>query len=405
MTQSSSSIANPVYKSVPINLNPDVIGAPVDDHPNLKPEVSSYRSRSTSTASSVESFSLDTGRLRLSSTLSSIWTVGSAVLFWYITSVSITFVNKYLFGPASLNFNYQLFVTFCHCGFTSALLRVGFSTLSFFPNAPRVTCTTYCKFVVPIAFFTAIDIALCNESYSMVGVSTMTVIKSSTVVFTYLFSICFGLERFRWTLLGLVILIVGSVGLSVNGMTVDDWLGVVFLCVSVLAAALRWVIIHRQLQREKLEALQLMLLTQPLTAVFLALPACAIDVGRLTRYISEDFDGPTLFAAVLLVTMSVFLAFALIFSEFHLVALTSSVSLCVAGVGKEVLTILCAIVTLYEVVTWRTWIGISLSILGILLYSWVRHAEIITHADVDPIPKRKSLISDYSEENLEEGRY
>eukprot|EP00922_Rhytidocystis_sp_ex-Travisia-forbesii_P016762 GHVS01025047.1.p1 GENE.GHVS01025047.1~~GHVS01025047.1.p1 ORF type:complete len:252 (+),score=36.00 GHVS01025047.1:189-944(+) len=126
------------------------------------------------------------------STAVTVCNVVGAVLWWYFTSITMTFVNKYLFGLHTLHFNYQLLVTFAHFGFMSILLLMGFYSSRWFPPMPHITISRYCRFIVPISFFTAVDVALGNEAYSLVGVSTMTVIKSSVVVFTYLLSVLSG---------------------------------------------------------------------------------------------------------------------------------------------------------------------------------------------------------------------
>lgn len=46
---------------------------------------------------------------------------------------------------------------------------------------------------------------------------------------------------------------------------------VITLCFAVLFAALRWVVIHHQLQKQNFTPLQLMVLTQPLSSVFLGM--------------------------------------------------------------------------------------------------------------------------------------
>eukprot|EP01069_Polyplicarium_translucidae_P001446 Polyplicarium_translucidae@DN1664_c0_g1_i1.p1 len=291
-----------------------------------------------------------------------------SVLFWYISSISITACNKYLFD--SLDFAYPVLVTFIHFAFMSILLRMGFSSLSFFPDLPFVEVGHYLRFVLPIALCSAGEIALTNLSYTMVSISVITVLKSSLVVVTYLFAIVLGLEKFCLRLMGVVMFIVASISVTVPGMEIDNALGLVLLGVAVLCAACRWVFVHHQLQHDQYLPVQLMLLTQPLATIFLAPFAVGVDMRRLI--LGPPMETANVHVAVILVTASIFLGFFLMLAEYNLVRVTSSVSLTVAGVGKEVATVTMSALAFSEQLPARTIAGIGCSIAGILLYSWLR---------------------------------
>ncbi|CEM00969.1 unnamed protein product [Vitrella brassicaformis CCMP3155] len=311
--------------------------------------------------------------------------VACAVLSWYAASLSLTFLMKYILD--TLGFQYPILVTFIHFGFMSLLLRSSFAFLSWFPDFPAISGTMYLRFIVPIALCTAADISLSNESYSMVSVSVMTVIKSSIVVVTYLLGLAFGLEVFRCLTLLLVGLIMGAISLTVRDMEVHNSLGVVFLLGAVVASAIRWVIIHHMLQTRHLQPLQLLILTQPAATFCLAPAAVAIDVQRLVEADLALPDVPKLMSALFLVALSVLVAFAVHLSEFRLVGLTSSLSMTVAGVGKEMATILISVVFLGERITVRAFAGIGLSIVLLLTYSVVRfHDYKHTRRKTEPGP-------------------
>eukprot|EP00917_Polyrhabdina_sp_WS-2016_P018996 GHVP01040794.1.p1 GENE.GHVP01040794.1~~GHVP01040794.1.p1 ORF type:complete len:293 (+),score=24.48 GHVP01040794.1:82-960(+) len=263
--------------------------------------------------------------------------IGLSVLFWYASSMSITALNKYLFDV--LGINIPLLVTFVHFTFMTVLVRVGFSVLPFFPPFPEIDTKDYFKFIVPISLLGAMEIGLSNVSYRMVSLSVMTVIKSSLVVVTYIFAVAFGVEKFSKRLLAIVLCICGAISLAVPGMEIKDPRGIVLLVIAVFGAGLRWVFIHQQLRSKHFTPIQLMLLTQPLASIFLAPFAVVIDMKMLVEQTLDNIDPPKVYSAVIIISTSVFLALFLILSEYNLVNVTSSVSLTVAGVGKEAATI------------------------------------------------------------------
>eukprot|EP00914_Ancora_sagittata_P012545 GHVO01024098.1.p1 GENE.GHVO01024098.1~~GHVO01024098.1.p1 ORF type:complete len:351 (+),score=24.39 GHVO01024098.1:3-1055(+) len=295
--------------------------------------------------------------------------VGLSVLFWYITSIAMTASNKIVFDR--LDFNYPVLVTFLHFALMSLVLKIGFSWFSFFPEIPSMDVVRYLKFIVPIALCCAGDIALTNMSYAMVSLSVITVLKSSLVVFTYIFAVIFGLERFSFRLLLVVLFIAASIAATVPGMEINNTLGILCLCLAIVGAAIRWVVVHHQLQKNNLTPLQLMLLTQPLASIFLGPFAVFVDVRALAR--EDDYGSITY--AISLVLASVMIGFLLILAEYHLVNVTSSLSLTVAGVGKEVATISLSSIAFSEKLPWRTLVGIGCSIMGILMYSVIRMIE------------------------------
>lgn len=292
--------------------------------------------------------------------------IGASVVSWYSASMIVTAINKYLFDV--LEFHHPLLVTFIHLTFTSIFLHVGFP----YTGVPdrSISVRNYLRFILPIALLGSAEIALSNLAYTAVSLSVMTVIKSSAAVLTYLLSVLVGLEQLNYKLLAAVVAIVCSICLTVPGMEVRDSRGIVFLCVAVLATAVRWVIVHHQLQRHNYSTLQLLLLTQPLSALCLALPTFITELPHAAP--AEYWGNFPVARIFVLVGVAIAFAFCVVFAEYRLVEHTSSASLTVAGVGKEILTILMSVALFGEVLTPRAAVGIACSILGILTYARLR---------------------------------
>ena len=98
------------------------------------------------------------------------------------------------------------------------------------------------------------------------------------------------------------------------------------------------------------------------------------------------------------------MAFLLLLAEYYVVKLTSSVTITVAGVGKEIFVIFLGVMFWHESLSFSQMCGIMLSVVGILIYSYLRHKnaprysqDLPEHALFDFITMDEDDLSD--EEN------
>eukprot|EP00923_Selenidium_pygospionis_P010349 GHVN01017986.1.p1 GENE.GHVN01017986.1~~GHVN01017986.1.p1 ORF type:complete len:286 (+),score=39.97 GHVN01017986.1:248-1105(+) len=208
----------------------------------------------------------------------------------------------------------------------------------------------------------------------MVSIAVITVMKSAICAVTYVICVAFGLEQFNLSLLAVVVGIIGSISLTVPAMEIESNWGIVVLVIAVISGALRWVIVHSQLHHTHLSygAVQLSLLTQPVATVFIAFPAVLIDVPKIGASDTTDVQKATL--ALILIGVSVIFALSLIVTEYYIVRITSSLTLTVAGVGKEIFTILMSMIVFKEVIEFLPAVGIGLSIACIIIYTYLRRS-------------------------------
>ncbi|XP_053993612.1 solute carrier family 35 member C2-like isoform X2 [Hylaeus volcanicus] len=282
-----------------------------------------------------------------------------SILFWYCNSIGITALNKYLFDVAG--FNLPLLVAFVHFSCVSIGLIVFFF---FFPSYDEdsslynlISSATWSK-LIPIGVLAALDVSLSNLSYAEVSISVITIVKSSSIVITYLLSVAMKLEKFSYRFFSAVTLTFLSICLTVNSMVVKRKIGVIYLFGAVLAGGCRWVLVHEQLQ--------------PVCAVALALPCFYIDVVQLTGFRSAKILVYNSSYIFVLIFFSSCLGFFLLISEYYIVMLTSSLTLTIAGVGKEVCTIFMSILLFNESISIKSFVGILASISCILFYTYLR---------------------------------
>ncbi|EER18197.1 conserved hypothetical protein [Perkinsus marinus ATCC 50983] len=293
--------------------------------------------------------------------------VALAILGWYATSMSITALNKYLFS--NLGVKFPLIVTFIHFSTTSIVLYLLFAILPAKFDRPVISAKDYIRAIIPIAICAAADIGFSNLSYSRISITAMTVVKSSAVVVTYLVGLLFGIEKFRWPIMACALTIMVAISSSVPGMRVDDWLGILFVALAVLSTAFRWVLV--QTQCTQFSALQLMYLTQPVSALALLPLAIILDAPHLSMPIDTSGEEHIVLP-ICIICATAALAFLLLFTEYRLVEVTSSLTLCIAGIGKEVATILMSVVLFDDWLSLRQAIAVTVSIAGIITYSTLR---------------------------------
>ncbi|KAI1233365.1 hypothetical protein IHE44_0004537 [Lamprotornis superbus] len=197
--------------------------------------------------------------------------------------------------------------------------------------------------------------------------------KSSAILFILLFSLLFKLEEMRVTLLLVVLLIAGGLFMFTYKSTQFNAQGfVLVLCASFLGG-IRWTLTQILMQKAELglqNPIDIMFHLQPL--MFLGLfPLFAVFEG-LPLSISEKLfrfhEAGMLFSLVGKLFLGGILAFGLGFSEFLLVSRTSSLTLSIAGIFKEICILFLATHLLGDRLSLLNWLGFAVCLLGISLH-------------------------------------
>ena len=297
------------------------------------------------------------------------------VLFYYLFSISLTFYNKWILTdfpfPLSATL-FQFLLTFVFC----SILRE--CTSLYTGVAPvKVRAFPYLKNVVPTSIAAAYDIGLSNWSFQFITVSLYTMCKTSAVVFILLFAILFRLEKFRLKLVGIVLLI--SIGLFMFTFeyTFFNLTGFALVLSASLLSGIRWNTAQLLVQKSQLG------LENPIDILYHVIPVMSLcifplamvfeGVGLSTSLVAFRASSPA--AALLsvgLIVCSALLALGLGFSEYLLVQQTSSLTLSISSILKEVITLYIAITWFHptESLSPLNVTGMLLCLLGILLHVW-----------------------------------
>ncbi|KAN0062922.1 hypothetical protein ACQY0O_004743 [Thecaphora frezii] len=304
---------------------------------------------------------------------------------WYLFSTLISLYNKWMFSPDRYNFSYPLFVTTCHMGmqfFLASVARTLFDE-KLVPRKPngekaRPSGYEYLSKVVPCAAATALDIGLSNSSLKTITLTFYTMCKSSNLAFVLFFAFLFRLEVIRWSLIGIITLITIGVVLMVAAETKFVLVGAVQVLTASAMGGLRWTLTQMLLDRDGMG------LNNPIATIFWLAPvmgACLITLSAAFE------DWHAIFGAengwfsgmwrsihtVVLITAPGVLAFGMNLSEFALIQRTSVVTLSVAGIFKEVLTIMIASIVFGDELTPINVTGLCITLLGIGLYNYLKY--------------------------------
>ncbi|KAM4692217.1 solute carrier family 35 member C2 isoform 2-T2 [Rhinophrynus dorsalis] len=252
----------------------------------------------------------------------------------------------------------------------------------------------YLKKVAPTALATALDIGLSNWSFLYITVSLYTMTKSSAVLFILFFSLLFKLEEPRPGLILVVLLISGGLFMFTFKSTQFDTGGFFLVLAASCLGGVRWTLTQILMQKAELglqNPIDTMFHLQPV--MFLSLFPLFVGIEGLHLSTSEQLfrNHDTSRLLLLIGTLSAggLLAFGLGFSEFLLVSKTSSLTLSIAGIFKELCILLLATQLLGDEMSLLNWLGFGVCISGIALHVALR----TTHSRGD-----KSHIQQFRED-------
>lgn len=320
------------------------------------------------------------------------------VLLYYAFSIGITFYNKWLMK----GFHYPLFMTLVHLTINFCLSALTRWAMQSWTGKPRIILSwrDYLRKVAPTAIATALDIGLSNWSFLFITISLYTMTKSSAVLFILFFSLVFKLEEANPFLILVVLLISSGLFMCTFKSTQFNMEGFIMVLLASFIGGIRWTLTQVLMQKAELG------LQNPIDAIYHLQPLMFLGLFPLFLYneglslsTSEKLFRVTELSPLLysLATLSIggTLAFGLGFSEFLLVSRTSSLTLSISGIFKEVCTLLLAASLMGDKMSVLNLMGFVVCLCGISL-----HVGLKTYYSKNKAPSLRQFNSKSSEFEL-----
>ncbi|CAO3650131.1 unnamed protein product [Mucor hiemalis] len=229
-------------------------------------------------------------------------------------------------------------------------------------NVSNYTVKSYILQVLPCGIAAAIEICCANASLVFITLSFYTMIKSSTPVWVLIFSFLFGLEKLRLNLVMIISVIVLGICLTIDGETNFDTKGFILVSVSAISSGLRWNLTQLLMKSKPSSDSNNDNNNSPLSTMYHTSPVMFITMLILSLIIEKPFHYSQLtyldsISLLLVMSFGGILAFIMTIAELYLIKGTSTVTLSVAGITKEILVIGLSVVIYGDVLTSKTYIG------------------------------------------------
>ncbi|KAI0996703.1 hypothetical protein K3495_g11480 [Podosphaera aphanis] len=352
------------------------------------------------------------------------------IALWYIFSLSISIYNKWMFDIKHLDFHFPLFTTCLHMlvqfslsSLTLYLLpqyRPRYNSISNPQNMSQVTdadilqhqiesqrplMTRFFYFtrIGPCGVATGLDIGLGNMSLKFITLTFYTMCKSSSLSFVLLFAFIFRLETPSIRLVLIIATMTLGVLMMVAGETTFSPLGFILVILAAFFSGFRWGLTQILLLRNPATSNPFSSIFYLAPIMFFSLLLLAIPVEGFSSLVIglerliED-KGPILGPLLLLFPGTI--AFCMTASEFALLQRTSVVTLSIAGIFKEVVTITAAGLVFHDPLTPTNISGLIVTLSAIAAYNYIK----IRHMREDAQEEvRKSKLGHNEDSNSESG--
>nr|XP_016450458.1 PREDICTED: probable sugar phosphate/phosphate translocator At1g06470 [Nicotiana tabacum] len=302
------------------------------------------------------------------------------ILVWYSVSLFLTLYNKTLLGDHLGKFPAPLLMNTVHFAMQAVLSKAitGFWSHRFQPTV-MMSWRDYSLRVVPTALTTAMDVNLSNASLVFISVTFATMCKSASPIFLLFFAFAFRLESPSLKLLGVILIISVGILFTVAKETEFQFWGFVFVMLAAVMSGFRWTMTQILLQKEVYG------LKNPLTLMSYVTPVMALSTAVLSLIFDPWYEfGSTKYfdsswhiaRSCLLMLFGGTLAFFMVLTEYILVSITSAVTVTIAGVVKEAVTILVAVFYFHDEFTWMKGLGLMTIMFGVSLFNWYKYDKL-----------------------------
>lgn len=244
---------------------------------------------------------------------------------------------------------------------------------------PNSWLRSYVRGIVPTATASGADIGLGNASLRVVSLSFYTMVKSSSLGFVLLFGILFKLEVATCQIFSIIGVMSVGVIMMVAGETEFSLLGFFLVLGAALFSGLRWSLTQLLLRSDAHlskvsthnDPVRTIMYISPPMGIFLFLWGCLFE-GLPSFIAAPLWKEKGAFAGVIIMMIPGVIAFLMTLSEFFLLNGTSVLTLSIAGIFKELLTLLVAALYFGDEMSIVNGIGLIITLCAIISYNVYR---------------------------------
>ena len=210
--------------------------------------------------------------------------------------------------------------------------------------------------------------------------------KSSSLAFVLIFAFLFRLESPTWKLVGIIATMTLGVVMMVAGEVEFKLGGFVLVISAAFFSGFRWALTQILLLRNPATSNPFSSIFFLAPVMFVTLVCIAIPVegaGALLAGLQTIAQEKGLLAAQLIILFPGVIAFLMTASEFALLKRTSVVTLSIAGIFKEAVTISAAALVFGDTMTPVNIVGLVVTLAAIAAYNWIKITKMRSEAQTD----------------------
>lgn len=312
---------------------------------------------------------------------------------WYFFSLLISLYNKWMFSPDKLGFPFPMFTTSVHMlvqfslaslvlwlipsfrPYHSQLPSTGHSGEEIQTERPTMSKLFYLTRIGPCGVATGLDIGLGNTSLQFITLTFYTMCKSSSLAFVLLFAFILRLEVITWRLVAIIATMTVGVVMMVAGEVDFNVGGFLLVIAAAFFSGFRWGLTQILLLRNPATSNPFSSIFFLAPVMFLTLFCIAIPVegvhGLIEAFAAMAKERGTLMAPLIILFPGC-IAFFMTAAEFALLQRTSVVTLSIAGIFKEAVTISAAAIVFGDKMTVINILGLTVTLCAIAAYNWIK---------------------------------
>lgn len=217
--------------------------------------------------------------------------------------------------------------------------------------------------------------------------------KSSSLAFVLIFAFIFRLESPTWKLVGIIATMTGGVIMMVAGEVQFEPTGFILIISAAFFSGFRWALTQILLLRNPATSNPFSSIFFLAPVMFASLLAIALPVEGFFAFVEATQALSAEWGAVrgpLILLFPGTIAFLMTASEFALLKRSSVVTLSIAGIFKEVVTILVAAAVFDDKLTPINISGLVVTICAIACYNWIKLTKMRSDAQVEATGKSGS---------------